>query len=533
MAGAAGLAGAAGAAAMVPAAVAGHAGPAPAVPHGAIGEGMFGVVMGLLGRDELDEILVEPRVPCTHESIHVIYTTADAAPHPFVIQLMELKGCPLDQGGCEPLVGAGAARALPPHRAAFPWNRICHPTTGNIWNPTAAQLQVVRAELARVAHNQYMVVVANAALPAGAARYPDVTDTRRVRASLPTLPPPAPPGVPHGAGALVPAGAAGGGAGLGAVAGAHAPALEGGAGGGTGSVANELDLLKEVLEKMQIGQAKLSEKVSKKSKKDKKAKHSSSSSKEKKKKKKAEGFQGQEEGEEVRHRIGQQQQQQLEQQRLLILERRQQVPRLASECGRPQAEDHAVAGIEVHDSALQEARRSPDLCEQVPRQFGDAFPHPGSCQVRDSSRHHGGRVGIHRLAEVCGDHRSQRGARQEGDPLVGPAHLLAGQSEDGRGLGHHGHEAPRAAAGEEGGAVLGEGFRDQPFARKFGAGNADPRPGPRPLDRLLGAGAALRAALRQGEIRPSDIWSKVRVMLKVVPDSLGKFCRYAGGPLGS
>ena len=72
----------------------------PAGIPGAIGEGMFGVVLGLLGRDEVDEIYIGPRVPGAADNKFVIYTTADAPPHQFCIQLMELKGCALDQGGC-------------------------------------------------------------------------------------------------------------------------------------------------------------------------------------------------------------------------------------------------------------------------------------------------------------------------------------------------------------------------------------------------------------------------------------------------
>jgi len=255
---------------------------AGAVP-GAIGEGSFAVVLAPLGRDELDEVFVGPRVPGTTEALHVIYTTTDAPPHPFVIQLMEIRAGQMDYGGAEAVIGTGLHRRLSPAQAGMPWNQICNPQTGAVWNPSAAQLGVVTAELQRVCNQQYMILVANAGLGDGMARFPDVAERRMIRAPMPPalmpghvapvpglplaamMPPMAPPG--H-----APAGVAGvPGPGAGAVLGA-----------GGGAAASELDLLKEVLEKMQLG----GKSSKKKGKKDKKSSGSSSAKEKEDKKKK-------------------------------------------------------------------------------------------------------------------------------------------------------------------------------------------------------------------------------------------------------
>ena len=275
------------AAACGPLPIAGAAGPPPA--PGVIGEGSLAVVLGPLGRDELDEVYIGPRVPGAVEPLHVIYTTSDAPPHAFTIELMEVRAAQLDYGGAVAVNGRGPARRLPAHLNGFPWNQICNPANGNLWNPTAAQLTALRAQLTTVANNQYLVLAANGALAPGAAPYPDVAPRRPVRVAPPPgagvpaaagiLPPPLPPpaGPPVGGLALIPPVMP---AGPGVVAGVPGPdgGVPPGAPGGA-AVSAELDLLKEVLEKMQLG--------SSKGKKDKKGKKSSSSSaKEKKSKKK-------------------------------------------------------------------------------------------------------------------------------------------------------------------------------------------------------------------------------------------------------
>ena len=281
----------------------GGGGPGPA---GAIGTGSFAVVMGPAGRDELDEVLIGPPVHLAKVPLHVVYTTEDAHPHNFTMQLMELRADTLPNGGSRTVVGMAANRHLPGDIALMPYNQICNPRNhGQIWAPTGPELTALQRDMQTASNHQHLVLVAREAGNV----YPDILQTRPVRVAppppgaavppvgaLPILPiagagiPPAAPPLLGAAAVAIPGG------GPGAV-GAPGPAVAGPVAGGGGPapvvmggvIDHELDVLKEVLEKMQLGHADLAERVDKKARKKKQRKASGSSSsaaKHKKKKKK-------------------------------------------------------------------------------------------------------------------------------------------------------------------------------------------------------------------------------------------------------
>jgi len=124
----------AGGAAVVPA-LGGGAGGVPAL------RGAFVVTKNLVS-DEADEYLLLAPVPCdllANPQRWIVYTTGDAAPHPFEYRLLELRPGTLDMGAFEFMIG-GDNHRQPPGGLGLPVNFICNPANLQVWAPTAPEM---------------------------------------------------------------------------------------------------------------------------------------------------------------------------------------------------------------------------------------------------------------------------------------------------------------------------------------------------------------------------------------------------------